>query len=129
MRVIAIFFAIFLGGAYVLSAQSQLNKKIDFQAKNVSLEDALIQLSEESETNISFSNKLIPSRKRLSLAVEDATVKQVLREILKGTDLSFKIVSKQVILYKRNLDEYESIIISGIAVSYTHLTLPTILLV
>ena len=114
MRLIATIFAILSVGLHVLSAQSQLNKKIDFQTKNTSIEDALIQLSEESETNISFSNKLIPTGRKLNIEVVDVPIKFILREILKGTDLSFKIVSKQVILYKRNLDEFESIIISGI---------------
>ena len=112
MRVFVLILCFF--SFHIVIAQSQLNKKLDFEAKNISIEDSLIKLSEESQTTISFSNKLIPERRKINVSLQNNTLKQILREVLKGTDLSFKIVASQVVLYKRNLNNTESISISGL---------------
>ena len=108
------FLFILLLPIYFVSAQTQLQKRVDLTFEKVLLEDALVQLSEATETNISFSNKIIPNNLFISVDLVDESLKQALRIVLKRTDLSFKIVSNQIVIYKRALDQFESIRISGI---------------
>ena len=110
MRLILLFFFLLPS---LITAQAQLQKKIDFTVQNLSLEDAIIKLSTDSKTNISFSNRIFPKGKTISLIRENESVKNILKDILKSSNLSYKIVSGQIILYKRYLKAKEAITISG----------------
>ena len=111
MRLISIFIFLFL--PTLIFAQAQLQKKIDFSADDMFLEEAIIKLSEESKTNISFSNRIFPEGKKISINRENESLKNILRELLKSSNLSYKIVSGQIILYKQSPKSQEAITISG----------------
>ncbi len=93
--------------------QSPINNKISFAVDNLSIEDAILSLSIQSKVNIAFSNSILPQDKLISLDVVDTPFKQVLRDILKETNISFKVVSNQIILFREKTMLEESISISG----------------
>ena len=111
MRLSSIIFFFFL--PFLISAQAQLQKKIDFKVVDLPIEDAIIKLSTDSKTNISFSNRIFPEGKKVTIDKQGESLKLILREILRSSNLSFKIVSGQIILYKPSLRSKEAITISG----------------
>jgi len=76
MRLISILLFFFLPS--LTSAQAQLQKKIDFLADDLPLEEAIIKLSTQAKTNISFSNRIFPEGKKISIKKENETLKLIL---------------------------------------------------
>ena len=93
--------------------QSPINKKISFAIDNSSIEEAIIALSIQSEVNIAFRNSILPEGKTVSIDLENEPVKMALRAILKETNISFKLVSNQIILYRENTNLIKTIPING----------------
>ena len=118
-----------------LAAQADLlAQKIDFEVKNLLLKDALIQISHQSQIAISAPSNLFPA-KRITLQSKNQSINSILKKILKGSAIGFKVEEQQILLFK-NIPASSSFTISGyikdkdsgerlVPVSYTHLTLPT----
>lgn len=83
-----------------LTAQSILNNKINFDVYSVTVDSALIQLSEVTATNISYSKSLLPD-KIISLNIEQKTLEYALKRLLLGTSVAFKVIDNQVVLYQK----------------------------
>jgi len=94
-------------------SQRSINDRVSFAADGLSLPEALISLSVESEINIAFSNSILPSNFQISITAKEEPFKTVLKEILLGTNLSFKMVANQVILFRDNTQKVQSISING----------------
>jgi len=90
-----------------------MNKKISYSADNLSISDALIKLSIETEVNIAFSTSILPANKLVNLNIKSQPIKIILRAILVDTNISFKLVSNQAILFRENTQELETINING----------------
>ena len=89
-----------LGAKHSLYGQSILDQKISLQLKGVPLEEALYQLMEINEVNLSFSNSLIPE-KSVTISVKDQALKIVLETLLRDTKLTFQLIGHQVVLYRQ----------------------------
>ena len=88
-----------LFGLVICSAQNPLEQRVSIKVKNVSLETALYMLINESGAKLTFTNKLLPV-KQVSLKFRDQPLKDVLKVLLGGTSIGFKVIGKQVVLYK-----------------------------
>ncbi len=104
---------IFIGFTISCFGQSPINKKMSFKAFETSVEDAIIDLSIQSEINIAFNNSILPSDKIISVNLRDTHFKTVLKTILDETNVSFKLVSNQIILFRENTRLLSSINIKG----------------
>lgn len=94
-------------------AQRSINDRVSFVADNLSLSEALISLSMKSKINIAFSNSILPPDVRVNIIAKEKPFKIILKEVLDGTNLSFKMFSDQVILFRDNTQKVESISING----------------
>ena len=83
------------------SAQSILDKKIDFEVSNVSISDALLELSRVSNLDISFSKNHFKKGKNISLNIDNQSVKFILNKLLTQTNIDYKVVGDQIILFKK----------------------------
>ncbi|MCR9288094.1 MAG: TonB-dependent receptor [Bacteroidetes bacterium] len=100
--------------SFLLHAQSTLEVTLDFNVENLSLEDALFELIDQSEVNITFNNDLLPSNKTFNLRLQNASVGTILKELLKGTNLSFRTIENQIAIFERkNVRPQRKFIISG----------------
>ncbi len=92
---------ILLCSSISLSAQSDLlAQKIDFDVKNRLLKDVLIQLSHQSQIAISAPSNLLPS-KRITLHLNNQSVNSILKKVLKGSTIDFKLEEEQIVLFKK----------------------------
>ena len=91
-------------------AQSPLETQIDFEVEQLNLAEALVQLGKEAGIPISFSDNILPKNKIISLQVSNQKIKQILTQLLDGTDVQFKSIGAQVVLfYKKRAKRYYSI--------------------
>ena len=89
-----------------LDAQSVLDKKIDFSINNQNLEEALFELSIASGVNISFANLSSISKLKINESYGNKSIKYILQDLLKKTDLSYRLIGGQVVLFVRPKEEY-----------------------
>lgn len=85
--------------AIISQAQSPLEISVDFDVKQMPMAEALVLLGKTAGVPISFSNNILPKDALVTLRVKDAKVKTILSKILLDTDIQFKAVGAQVILF------------------------------
>ncbi len=97
----------------VIQAQSPLEQRIDFEVVDRSLTETLIELSQQTEINIAFSNQLIPTDAVRTINLQQTSIRAILQELLQDTNITFKEVDDQIILYKRPPPPARKFTISG----------------
>jgi len=91
-------------------AQSPLETRVDFEVKELPLAKALIKLGEQTSIPISFSDNILPKNKVVSLRVSNKKIKAILSQMLNGSDVQFKTIGTQVVLfYKKRARRYYSV--------------------
>jgi outer membrane cobalamin receptor len=81
-----------------LHAQSALDARVSIHVEHEPLEQALFTLIEHQHIRLSFSNDIIP-RRSVSVNFSNAKLRTVLDALLRGTDLAYREVGNQVVLY------------------------------
>ncbi len=99
--------------AVTASGQSLLDRPVSFSFENISLENALFQLIEDSGVNLSFSNSILPENKTINFTAIELPLDKVLDQLLTGTLLVYKETASQVIIYRKGPQDLESYTISG----------------
>ncbi len=90
-------------------AQSPLETRIDFEVEQLTLAKAIVKLGEEAGIPISFTDKILPKDKIISLKVSNQKIKVILESMLNETDVEFKSIGAQVVLfYKKREKRYFS---------------------
>jgi len=84
-----------------LNAQSVLDKKVDFSTNNQGLEDVLFELSITSGVNISYANLPSISAQKVNESYKNRSIKYILQDLLKKTDLTYSLIGDQVVLFVR----------------------------
>ncbi|MFN1834040.1 carboxypeptidase-like regulatory domain-containing protein [Balneola sp. MJW-20] len=75
----------------LLAAQGQ-SERYDFFVRGISVEDAIIKLIRETSINVAYDSRIEMSS-TVFINVKDATVDQILKDILKNTGLDYLILS------------------------------------
>ncbi len=99
--------------AVTVSGQSLLDRPISFSFDDISLEEALFRLIDDSAINLSFSNSILPENKSITFTAIELPLDKVLDQLLDGTLLAYKETVSQIIIYRKGLLELESYTISG----------------
>lgn len=68
--------------------------------KNVTLEEILLEIQKKSSFDIICNSQQIREIKNLSVKVENASVEDILRQCLKGTNLTYEITRNTVVIYE-----------------------------
>ena len=79
-----------------LQSQSLADKKLNFKVENVSIGDALLQLSEIANCGISFNSKIFTEAQRISLNIDNRSISYILRKCLHNTGFTFKIEQNSI---------------------------------
>jgi outer membrane receptor protein involved in Fe transport len=96
---IKIAFILSLLWSFSLEAQNLLQQKLDFEARQLNRNEALLKLSEQTGIDISYSPSFFEEKNTLSLELAEVTLEEVLIQILKATAVEFKLVGKRVVLF------------------------------
>ncbi len=92
--VVFLFITLLTVSASTYSQQAKLSVKL----KNATLKEVLQQIQNTSEFEFFFNHEAVDLEKRISLSMEDASVEQILSEVLKNQSVSFKVVDNVVFL-------------------------------
>lgn len=84
-----------------LLAQDFLDKKIDFQADNIPIPDALVKLSDETGVDVAFSKNYFKDAPPITINRSSTSIRQILDEILINTEMDYRMLGEnRVLLFK-----------------------------
>lgn len=79
---------------------SVLEKRISINFVNTPLLDALTNIEKQANITFSFKSDDISQKKRTTIRATNATIDDILKQILAGQNVSYKAIGSQIILYK-----------------------------
>jgi len=84
-----------------LSAQDiDLSKKITLELKNVSIENALNEITLQSGISFSYSSNIIDPDEKISISAKDEPVEDVLNSVIQQLNLDYSIVENKIVIKK-----------------------------
>lgn len=98
MRIFILFILLGLTSVYGNTALSQT--KIDINVKSISIEELFKEIQNASDYIFFYKDNVLNTTKKVSLKFKNTNVSKVLDRAFANTDLSYKIVGKQVIVKK-----------------------------
>lgn len=82
-----------------------LDKKISIIAEQKEVRAVLTEISKLAEIKFVYSSQRIPSRKKVSLLVEDEKLGNVLNSLLAPLDVLYYVSGNQIVLMKKEEEE------------------------
>ncbi len=95
------------------SAQGLLDRTVSLQVKEVTPAQALGQLTKQGKVSLAFSEHFFNAKQKITVNAKNQPLKDVLSIILDGTDVGFKELNGQVVLFKKAEPEVRQMTISG----------------
>ncbi len=92
-------FCFFLVGL-AATAQPVLEKLVDFSVTDQTFEEALYQFNKATGVQLTFSNDILPEKK-VTFQFSNSTIQQILVTILKDTQLSYRVIGAQIVIFKK----------------------------
>jgi len=83
--------------------KSLANLKVDVDYSDISIEDALNDISKRYEIDFSYANNIIPLDKRVSITQKDIPLELVLDSVFDDVGISYFIIGRMVVLKKKNI--------------------------
>ncbi|MFW5774506.1 MAG: SusC/RagA family TonB-linked outer membrane protein [Tangfeifania sp.] len=90
--------------------------KLTLQLNNAQINEVLLQVEEQSEFRF-FYNENVDVEERVSVNVKNQTVFDILNDILKGTNIQYKVIGRQIALF--NSGESSDVLIQQNSISGT----------
>ncbi|NQY08914.1 MAG: STN domain-containing protein [Flavobacteriales bacterium] len=91
----------------LVAQESILDKTIDLRVENKSVQEVLVEMAKIAKTSLSIKSSLIPSSEKTSINVHNATIREVLKELLSNYNINFRYVGNTIAIYKPK--SYQSI--------------------
>jgi TonB-linked SusC/RagA family outer membrane protein len=89
-----------LTSAGPVGAQDVLNQKVTIQASNEEMKTVLTRLNKLTQIRFTYSSTLLRNQKKVSINVVERPLGDVLDELFKPNNITYKIEGKQVVLLK-----------------------------
>jgi TonB-linked SusC/RagA family outer membrane protein len=91
--------------------------KISLDLKECTIEQVLDKIEQESEFYFLFNQKLIDVTRMVDIKAENEPIKDILDDILNGSDIKYAVYDRQIILTNKQesgiLDELQQLIVTG----------------
>ncbi len=109
MKIIPLILLVLLSTFHRIYGQDNpLDKIVSIDVNNVSLKEAINTLKSNQNIDVSYSNEVLISNKKISLKIVDTKVSDILERLLEGHDIEYKVLGKKLVLYK-NVKKTEKI--------------------
>jgi TonB-linked SusC/RagA family outer membrane protein len=98
--------ALFLLVISVFSAFSNTyaqKTRLDLNVQNSRVKDVLTEIENQSEFFFMYNNKQVDVERKVNIDVKELTVDLVLEKLFTGTNINFKVVNRQILLYPNNV--------------------------
>lgn len=83
------------------------NRKINLNVKELSIREVFDQIEDQSEFSLFYNLRLLELNKKVNVKVNAKTVDKVLDMVLEGTDLTYSIDNKLIVIHKRKKSELQ----------------------
>ena len=105
MRVTVFLILIGINSVFASSTYSQATK-FTFNLNDISLEQLFEEIQSQSEFNIFYKNSQVDKNRKVDITASESSVEDILTEALKGTQLDFKVIDRQIVIFpKKNIPE------------------------
>lgn len=128
MKLSAILLFVFAGLALATESYSQ-STLLDINARNKTVQDVLDEIEKQSEFHFFYNNKQVNTSRVVTVKSSKETVFDVLEQLFNGTDISYKVLDKSIILSQKETLHKAGIIqqnirkISGVVKDATGMTI------
>ncbi|MBK5261066.1 MAG: TonB-dependent receptor [Peptostreptococcaceae bacterium] len=78
--------------------------KLDVSLRNATIRDVLKSIEDQSGYFFLYTNEDIDVNRKVSVDFKDVSVEQILDQVFQGTDISYRISDRQIVLIKNNLE-------------------------
>ncbi len=90
--------------------------KLDINVQNSTVKDVLNEIETQSEFFFMYNNKQVDVERKVDLDAKSMSVDVVLQQLFAGTDVNFKVVNRQILLFPKdivNLSEQQDNKVTG----------------
>ena len=94
-----LFIILLLCFSWISKAQAPLETRVDFEVEQKPMAEALVKLGQAAGVPISFSKNILPRKKLITIQFKNTKVKTILAKMVKDTDVQFKAVGSQIVLF------------------------------
>lgn len=109
MKITVFFLLLAISSSFANSSYSQ-NTRFSFRLENVTIQKVFDEIQKKSEFIIFYKDSQVDLTRRTNVDVVEATVEQILDQTLKGTNLGYKIIDRQVVILTDENKESPSIL-------------------
>lgn len=100
-RFLLILFFLFYTNILIFGQQ-----RIDFEATEISVIEALNQLSKETNIDITFSSSFFDNTTLVSIQANNQSIDEILEKILLNTSMDYKWINDRIVLFRKKLKQY-----------------------
>jgi TonB-linked SusC/RagA family outer membrane protein len=95
------------------SATGFSQNKINLQIKKSAIAEAIIQIEEQSSYRFLYNQNLGEIKQKVSVHLEDASIEQALKEVLKNSGLSYQFINTELIAINRTESIKADVVVTG----------------
>jgi len=111
MKITLFFFFVAIGSVFADSTYSQ-NAFFSIKLNNATVQQVFDEIQKKSEFIIFYKDNQVDLNHRANIDAVDATVNQVLDQTLKGTNLGYKIIDRQIVILPSETKESPEVVVS-----------------
>lgn len=106
IRIMKITLMLALFAIYSVAATSYAqNHKLTMKKNSVRMADALKEIEKSSEFTFFFNDNQVDAERKVNIEAENASINEVLDQIFKGTDYTYQIIDRQILVRTKKLSE------------------------
>lgn len=105
MRLCLLFVALSLSQIFASVSYSQ-SVSVSLQMNNVSIEDVLNRIEEETEFRFLYNKKMVDVEREVNVSVYNKNIAEVLNNLFQNAGISYSINGRQIVLNKKDTGEF-----------------------
>ena len=104
MRLILFIITFSVAQVFAVETYSQ-NARVNLNIANQTVKEVLWEIQSQTEFFFMFNSKIVDVERRVDLRVENEKISQVLSKLFEGTDITYTVVDKQIVLASSKMFE------------------------
>lgn len=86
-----------------------MSQNISLDLRSVDLKKALVTIEKKSPYRFLYSDAALPADKKVTVMTTNATIQEIMDQLLTGTSLSYRVLQSNLVVLKNNTSMLESI--------------------
>lgn len=108
LRILRISMFLSLTSVLSLQALAAYSQKLTLTMENIRLEQVLEKIEEQSQYYFVYNHQLVDVTRIVSLNAKEENIGNVLDQLFKNTEITYSIVDRQIVLYKKGSNPPEN---------------------